>query len=628
MIGCAGPENQLPNIVLIFMDDLGYADIGCFGAKGYKTPNIDKIAEEGIRFTSFYASQAVCSASRASLMTGCYAERVSIRGALGSRSQTGLHPEEETIAAVLKKKGYATGIFGKWHLGKQKEFLPLQHGFDEYFGLPYSNDMWPVEYGGKPSSSGRKSLHPPLCLIEGNEKVEEIKDLEDQSKLTAMYTERAVRFINKNKKRPFFLYLPHSMVHVPIGAAEKFRGKSVQGLFGDVMMEVDWSVGEIRKTLRKNGLDNNTLLIFTSDNGPWLNFGNHAGSALPLREGKGNMWEGGPRVPCVMKWPGRIEPGSVCEKTAATIDLLPTFAALTGASLPEKEIDGVSILPLLEGDNNSNPRDSYYYYYGGSLIAVRKGKWKLVFPHTYRSYKGVKPGKDGLPGPYARGEAGLELYDLENDISEKQNVIKEYPEVLKELNEIAEKARQELGDFLTNRKGKNVREPGRAGGRKAKKIVHSGVGKTVKYNEPFHVKYHAGGEKALVNGMQGSSDYMDGFWQGFEGNNLDINIDLGTKHNIKEILCSFLQVQASWIFLPEKVEISVSADGGKYNIVKSFEFKPDIDPEIKIKECKTEGTGDAVKYIRIKARNVGKCPEWHQGAGGKSWIFTDEVVIR
>lgn len=467
MLGCLNGLRQStahkgpPNIVIIFTDDQGYADVGIYGAKGFETPHLDKMAAEGMRFTNFYVSQATCSASRASLLTGCYANRFNFPGALYPWSKEGLNPREETIAELLKKRGYATGVFGKWHLGYQRKFLPLQHGFDEYLGLPYSNDMWPVDFEGKPVTEGRKAKYPVLPLIDGNEKVAEIRTLEDQATLTTRYTERAVQFIEKNKDRPFFLYLAHSMAHVPLGVSDKFKGKSEQGMYGDVIMEIDWSVGQILKTLKRNGLDDNTLVVFTSDNGPWLNFGNHAGSAFPLREGKGSMWEGGARVPCIIRWPGRIKADSVCDKMAATIDLLPTIATIVGAPLPQNKIDGVSILPLLGGEEGAQPRDHYFFYYGGELRCVRWGKWKLHFPHEYRSYEGVKPGENGWPGPYARGRTGLALYDLENDIGETTNVADRYPEVVAQLRALAEKARDDMGDTLTQRKGLNIRPSGK-----------------------------------------------------------------------------------------------------------------------------------------------------------------------
>jgi arylsulfatase len=459
-------EKKLPNVVVIFIDDMGYADVGCFGATGYETPNIDKMADEGMRFTSFYSSTGVCSASRASLMTGCYCDRISIHGAFMPDAKRGLNPDETTIAEMLKPLGYKTAIFGKWHLGHHKEFLPLQQGFDEYFGIPYSNDMWPVDYDGiavkdkENPTKPRKRRFPPLPLIEGNEKVKEVWTLEEQGELTTMYTERAVDFINRNKENPFFLYLPHSMVHVPIAVSEKFKGKSKQGLFGDVVMEVDWSVGEILKALKANGIAENTLVIFTSDNGPWLNFGNHAGSAKPLREGKGTVWEGGHREPCVMWWPGKIAPGKTIDKIASTIDILPTIAEMTGAKLPEKKIDGISFLPVLNGEDVTT-RDEFWCYYGGGLRAIRKGDWKMYYPQTYRSYLGVKPGKDGFPGPYAKGVLDkIVLYNLKNDISETKDVSAEYPEIVKQLKKIGDRARKELGDNITKVKGEEVRAPG------------------------------------------------------------------------------------------------------------------------------------------------------------------------
>jgi len=462
MPGCLSVKKRkgsYTNFVIIFTDDQGYADVGCYGAKGFTTPNLDAMAKEGIRFSDFYVAQAVCSASRASLMTGCYSNRVSILGALFPDDNYGLNPQEDTIADLLRKKGYTSGIFGKWHLGHHKEFLPLAQGFDEYLGLPYSNDMWPVGFDGKPAKEGYRTKLPPLPLIDGSEKVAEIRNLEDQSTLTTRYTQRAVKFIEKNKDKPFFLYVPHSMPHVPLGVSDKFKGKSEQGMYGDVIMEIDWSVGEILKSIRENGLDDNTLVIFTTDNGPWLNFGNHAGSALPLREGKMTMFDGGARVPCIMRWPGIIKPDTVCEKMAATIDLLPTLAAIAGAPLPGKKIDGVNILPLLEG-KDENPREQFYFYYGNDLQAVRMGRWKLHFPHSYRSYEGVEPGKDGYPGKKIETETGLELYDLKNDSSERNNVIEQHGGIVKQLNKLAEKARGELGDSLTQRKGLEIRPEG------------------------------------------------------------------------------------------------------------------------------------------------------------------------
>jgi len=458
-------KEKLPNVVLIFMDDMGYGDLGTYGAIDYETPNLDKLATEGMRFTNFYAAQAVCSASRAGLLTGCYPNRIGITGALMPWAKHGLSDKEMTIAQLLKQKGYATGMAGKWHLGHLKPFLPLQHGFDEFLGLPYSNDMWPVDYDGKPitekSSKPWKAKYPQLPLIDGNEKVGEIRTLKDQGSLTTLYTDRAVDFIKRNKDRPFFFYLAHSMVHVPLGVSDKFKGKSKQGLFGDVMMEIDWSVGQVLKAIKDNGLEDNTIVIFTSDNGPWLNFGNHAGSTGGLREGKGTSWEGGQREPCIVKWPGVVPEGVICNKLSSTIDILPTLAEITGASLPGHKIDGVSILSLWKGDKDANPRDNFYYYYGrNNLEGIRKGNWKLVLPHWYRSYEGVLPGNDGFPGPYAKDSTGLALYDLRRDPGEHYDVKELYPDVVEDIMKIVDKAREDLGDDLTGVKGKNRRKPG------------------------------------------------------------------------------------------------------------------------------------------------------------------------
>ena len=453
-----------PNFVLIFMDDLGYGDIMPFGSINYETPHINKLAKEGMLFTNFYSVQAVCSASRAALLTGCYPNRIGISGALGPYSTTGLNKNEITIAELLKYRGYSTSIFGKWHLGFQEKFLPPNHGFDTFLGLPYSNDMWPVDFDGhqiNDTSNWKKKSYPQLPLMKNLKKIDEIRTLTDQAQLTTLYTEKAVEFINKNKENPFFLYLPHSMPHVPIAVSNKFKGKSYQGLYGDLMMEIDWSVGEIINTLEKNNLEKNTFIILTSDNGPWLNFGNHAGSTGGLREGKGTSFEGGQRVPTIMKWPEVIPAGSISNKIAATIDIFPTIANIVSSDLPKHKIDGVDISSILEGKMNANPRDHLFYYYGkNNLEAIRKDNWKLVFPHESRSYKNVLPKNDGHPGPYSKFIAEYALYNLRRDPGEEYNVIELYPAVVKTLEDLAEVARNDLGDNLNNRKGNNIREAG------------------------------------------------------------------------------------------------------------------------------------------------------------------------
>lgn len=454
--------NPPPNFVVVFIDDMGYGDVGCYGATGYTTPNLDKMASEGMRFTNFYSAQPVCSASRAGILTGCYPNRIGITGALFPYHEVGLNQNETTIAEMLKEKGYATGIFGKWHLGHHKEFLPLQHGFDEYVGLPYSNDMWPIGVDGQRRTGEKWDTYPDLPLIEGNETIELITTLEGQDKLTTLYTEKAVDFINRNAKNPFFLYVPHSMGHVPLGVSEKFRGKSEQGFYGDVMMEIDWSVGEIEKALQANGLSENTIFIFTTDNGPWLNYGNHAGSSGGLREGKTTSWEGGQRVPFIIKWPAKTPAGTICNKLGCAIDLLPSFAKITGTSLPELKIDGLDITELWKGNPDAEPRHDILFYHGkNNLNGVRKGNWKLVLPHSWQSYH-AKTRNDGYGGRRIKMTVEApELYNMMRDPGEEYNVIEMYPEKAKELMIIVEAARTELGDLNVGiERGTGTREIG------------------------------------------------------------------------------------------------------------------------------------------------------------------------
>lgn len=444
---------QSPNVILVFMDDMGYADIGAFGSD-VPTPNLDRMAAEGRRFTNFCVTSPVCSASRSALMTGCYNQRVGINGALMPTAKIGLNPEEETIAEICKKKGYATACFGKWHLGHHSRFLPLNQGFDEYFGLPYSNDMWP--WGGTyDPARGKVANHPPLPLIEGMKTIKPEVTPEDQKMLTTWYTERAVDFIKRHKDEPFFLYLPHSMVHVPLFVSEKFAGKSSSGIFGDVVMEIDWSMGQIFETLRELKLDKNTLVIFTSDNGPSLRYGTHAGSAAPLREGKNTAFEGGVREPTLFWWPDKIPAGTTCDQLASTI------AHLIGTELPAKKIDGKDIRPLMFGEPGAkSPHEAYAIYGGAQLKAVRDNRWKLVLPQTYPSMVGKPKKNDGTPSERASVKiTSPELYDLQNDISETSDVSKDHPEIVRRLLEEATRFREELGDGKAD--GPGVRPPGR-----------------------------------------------------------------------------------------------------------------------------------------------------------------------
>jgi arylsulfatase A len=446
---------RLPNFIIVYADDLGYADIAPFstkaGAARPRTPNLDRMAAEGIRLTNFYVAQAVCSASRAALLTGSYSNRVGITGALNHTAKHGINANEMTIAEVLKQRDYATAIFGKWHLGHQPPFLPVRHGFDEYLGLPYSNDMWPRH-------PQQKDFYPDLPLIEGDRVV---KLDPDQSQLTTMYTERAVTFIERNRERPFFLYVAHAMPHVPLFVSAKHKDTTGQGLYGDVIAEIDWSVGQILEAVRRANLDNDTLVIFASDNGPWMSYGNHAGSPGPFRESKGTTFEGGVRVPFVARWPGRIPRGSRGDLPAMTIDLLPTLAALAAAPVPtDRVIDGRDIWPLLSNQKGAQaPHEVLSFYWGTELHAVRSGKWKLHLPHPYQSFEAA--GNDGAPGKYVRKEIELSLFDLEKDPGERTNVAAENPDVVRKLSDYAERARDDLGDSLTKRTGRNVRPAGR-----------------------------------------------------------------------------------------------------------------------------------------------------------------------
>jgi len=624
--GCVGGGRRPPNVVIVFTDDQGWADVGVFGAKGFTTPHLDRMAAEGMRFTDFYASQGVCSASRASLLTGCYAERVSVHGALSPGSETGLSPDETTIAEMLRARGYATCAVGKWHLGDALPYLPLQQGFDEYLGLPYSNDMWPVDFDGRPALTGAKADYPPLPLLDGNEVVDHIETLQDQATLTTRYAERAVDFIDRHADGPFFLYLAHSMPHVPLGVSDRFRGKSEQGMYGDVIEEIDWSVGQVLAALDRHGVAGNTLVIFTSDNGPWLNFGNHAGSVGPLREGKGTAFEGGPRVPAIMRWPGRIAPGSVCSRMASTLDILPTLAAVAQAALPDRPIDGVSILPLLEGDPGADPRSVFFFYYDAELRAVREGRWKRVFSHRTRSYEGVEPGRDGYPGPYAFPVVPDALYDMETDVGERTDVAAEHPDVVVRLDALAEGARRALGDRLRARVGEEVRSPGRRSFDRPEEIVHAGVGAGVTLATPPSPRYPGSGPGTLTDGLFASRDHFDPRWLGFSGADLDATLDLGERKPVARVGLACLQAQGSWIFLPRAVEVRVSEDGTAWREAGRVDLPVQKDPRRLARTVSVEAGGVAVRYVRVVARNQ-LLPDWHAGAGNPAWIFADEIVI-
>ena len=466
------PAADKINVVLIVADDMGYADMGTQGARGFKTPNLDRMAAEGTRFTSFYVAQAVCTASRAALMTGCYPNRLGMYGAYNHTSREGIADEEWLLSEVFKDLGYATAGMGKWHLGTRMKFHPLRHGFDEWLGIPYSNDNSQFH----PTSAAEM---PPLPLYDGEQVIERDPD---QSQFTRRFTERAVDFMERNRARQFFLYMPHVMPHVPIFASEKFKGRSAAGLYGDVMEELDWSVGEVLKTLQRLNLDQRTLVIFMSDNGPFLSYGDHAGSAAPLREGKLTTFEGGVRVPCLVRWPGHVPAGRVSADAFMGIDWLPTLTELVGGKSPTRRIDGASAVALLLGAPDARPpHEAFFFYSGTALQALRSGPWKLHFPHPYITVAG-EPGRGGKPSnwgklaPKSITQSGIEgiatrhgyrvehieqvLFNLDADPGEQQNVAKANPDVVARLSALAEAARQDLGDSLQNIAGSGLRAPG------------------------------------------------------------------------------------------------------------------------------------------------------------------------
>jgi arylsulfatase A len=448
---------EKPNIVVIFIDDLGYADIGPYGATKQKTPNLDRMAKEGMKLTSFYAAP-VCSVSRAQLLTGCYGVRISVPGVYGPGDANGLNPNEVTIAEYLKEQGYSTQCIGKWHVGDQPEFLPTKQGFDHYFGIPYSNDMQK-----KAAATG-----VPVVPLLRDDKVEELLLDEAQSEIVERYTKEATEFIRRSKDKPFFLYFPHTAVHTPIWPGKAFRGKSANGNFGDWVQEVDWSVGRVLDTLRELGIDEKTLVIFTSDNGPWLIKGADAGSALPLRGGKGSTWEGGVRVPTIARWPKNIPANSSCDAVAGTIDLLPTCVALAGGTVSNKQvIDGRDISPLLLGKTTISPRGEHYYFHGYQLQAVRQGPWKLTIEKQNESM-GQNLAEDAKITP--------RLYHLTDDIGERKNVADQHPEIVTSLQALATKKSAEIG-------GANPSSRRKAGVAKNPKTLYPVVAKPTPKNK-------------------------------------------------------------------------------------------------------------------------------------------------
>ena len=438
-------NNNSPNIIFILTDDLGYGDLSSYGSETIKTTNIDKLAEDGVKLTSYYAAQPVCSASRAAILTGAYPNRIGIYNAFGPTSNSGINHDEYTLAEMLKDNGYKTGIFGKWHLGSIKEFFPTKHGFDEFYGILYSNDMWRwhPEY---------PEGYPQDLLLYRNETA--IKEIVDQSNLTKDITTESINFIKKNKDQPFFLYIAHPQPHVPLFVSEDFTNITGKGLYADVITEIDYSVGRIITYLEENDLSDNTILVFTSDNGPWLSYGDHSGSSGIYREGKGTTWEGGIRVPSIIKFPNGLKP-TIIDEPVMAIDWMPTFANITKSKLSKNKIDGKDIWPLLSGEVDQTPHKKLYFYYRvNELHSIRMNEWKIQFSRTYRSLNGRDGGKDGVPVKYDMNLIeSNELYNLSSDPEEKINVYDRFPEIAKKMEKLGEEARIELGDNLLGVKG-------------------------------------------------------------------------------------------------------------------------------------------------------------------------------
>ena len=453
MLSCEKNSDIKPNIVFILTDDLGYADLSSYGSEFINTPHLDDMASDGAKLTSYYSSQAVCSASRAAILTGAYSNRIGINGAFGPKSNKGINQKELLISEMLKENGYKTGIFGKWHLGDADIFLPTRHGFDEFFGILFSNDMWPFH-------PEFPNAFPDDLLLYKNENP--IETLIDQSDLTKRITDESIRFINENKNNPFFLYIPHPQPHVPLFASKQFKDSTGDGLYADVITEIDFSVGRVLKALEDNGLSENTIVVFTSDNGPWLSYGDHAGSSGIYREGKGTAWEGGQRVPCIIKYPKKIKSGLVIDEPLMGIDWLPTFANVTNSRMSSNKIDGKNIWPLLISKTIKSPHEALYFYYkSNELHAVRSGDWKLYFPRSYRSLNGRNGGKDGIPVKYDQNIVyEKELYNLKDDPRELNNIIKDHSNIVIKLEEMGNNARNDLGDKLTNVEGTGRREVG------------------------------------------------------------------------------------------------------------------------------------------------------------------------
>lgn len=588
-IRCHSPnKEQVPNIILLFADDMGYGDLGVYGHPTIRTPNLDHLAATGVKFTNFYSGSPACTASRYALLTGRYPVHSGFSWVLYPFSPKGIHPKETTLAEGLQSQGYATGIFGKWHLGTtETAFLPLQNGFDEYLGLPYSNDMIPPN-------------HPPIPLMDGNDTLEVNPD---QSTLTQRYTARALSFIQKNKDQPFFCYLPFAMPHLPLHPGKAFEGSSSRGTYGDVVEEIDHSLGQIISRVEELGLAENTLIFFTSDNGPWIIKKEKGGSAGLLKDGKGSTWEGGMRVPAIGYMAGKTPKGSVVQTPVSTLDLYTSFLKMGNYNfLPEHHKNGRDIRALLFQKSDTLSEQPFFYYGPGSLHAVRLGKWKL---HVRTSSQTKKK--------YFEGKVPL-LFDLSTDPSEQYDLSASQPEIVAKLTALIDQQNEYVASHPDYFKIE----------REQSKSNHLGVGKSVALNYPPAAAYN--NVSSLTDGFKESPAAFNHL-AGFEGVDFEGTIDLETVTPLNEISIGFLKAPRSWIFLPQQVSISTSIDGVRFtpHLNQTVQATQDVKEETRY--FTTETLKVSARYIKINAKNGG-CPDWHDGHGKACWLFADEIITQ
>ena len=584
-------KNTKPNIIILFADDLGYGDLGVYGHPTIRTPNLDAMAESGMKFTNFYSGSPACTASRYALLTGRYPIRSGFPWVLHPNSSRGIHPKEYTLAEGMKDAGYATACFGKWHLGTtKKEFLPLQNGFDEYFGLPYSNDMIPPRWNDIP-------------LLDGNDTIEVNPN---QNTLTQRYTEHTIDFITKHSQDPFFIYVPFAMPHIPLHPGEEFAKKSLRGKYGDVVEELDWSVGEILNALEKNKLSENTLVIFASDNGPWLIKNQEAGSSGLLRDGKGSTWEGGMRVPMIARWKGKITPSSFVTQPTSTLDLYTSLLKLGGQKIPEGTIyDGKDVSNIFLGEKKSEKVEQPFFYYGPKkLHAIRKGKWKL---HIHTSSQTKKN--------YFNGTLPL-LFNLNEDPSEKYDLSRQHPEVVNVLLQEIE----DHNNVIANQPDFFQKE------RLSNRNRHLAFEKKVILKNQPHPNYP--NLNTLTDGFTETADRFR-LLMGFQGEDLEAVIDLEKEQPIEEIKIGFIQNKPSWIFYPKKVEFLVSENGKDFQSLDSQKLESKHQNKLSgvLYFSFDLKTTYKTRFVKIIARNQGKCPDGHDGEGKNCWIFADEIIV-